>query len=267
MITKDLKTAVLRCAQSIDNQRIKRPVVNWQSTPLAPWATGMIEAFDVSFKTIVPSTKEGLIDLLNPSEDWVEEHFKERVSGLPLNPGESYLKWPYYKMDKTMRPGEKFSHTYMERFWPKYASPEHMNTMGNPVLTHGNFGIRNLWGDLNDVVNLLAKDPYTRQAYIPIWFPEDTGNSNNVRVPCSLGYLFTIANGLLNITYYMRSCDYYRHLRDDIYLACRLSQWMVEQLNVNNEFSILKPGFITMHIANLHIFEHELKRLQNELKA
>ncbi len=36
-----------------------------------------------------------------------------------------------------------------------------------------NRGIRYRYADLHDVIDTLNKDPLTRQAYIPIWFPED----------------------------------------------------------------------------------------------
>jgi thymidylate synthase len=70
----------------------------------------------------------------------------------------------------------------------------------------------------------------TRQAYFPIFFPEDTGAVHGGRIPCTLGYHFLLRSGLLHCWYEIRSCDAVRHFRDDLYLATRLVQWVVAEL-------------------------------------
>jgi thymidylate synthase len=79
------------------------------------------------------------------------------------------------------------------------------------------------------VIDLLRDRPTTRQAFIPIWFPEDTGAHHGERVPCTLGYHLMARDGRLKIVYYMRSCDFLRHFRDDVYMAGRLCQWVCER--------------------------------------
>ena len=176
----------------------------------------MRELLNVSITYPIPSTKRELVFGVNPNLPWADTHFEERVGGKPLNPGESYKSWPFYKMDKEMRrEGDKFSHTYMERFWPKYTGE--LEKMGPREGIKRNKGIRYQYGDLLDVVNQLAADAYTRQAYLPIFFPEDTGNLMNQRVPCSIGYHFIMRDYKLHIIYYIRSCDYMRHFKDDVY--------------------------------------------------
>lgn len=226
----------------------------WQSVPIDK---GMFEVYNVSFSVPMTSNISLLNDEVKPNQPWADVHFKERVSGIPLNPGESYKAWPFYGRDKEMRTeGEQFSHTYMERFWPKRAGMDSNST---------NIGIRYEYGDLNSIINLLEREPNTRQAYLPIFFPEDTGNENNVRVPCTLGYLFTQREGFLHMIYYIRSCDYLRHFRDDIYLAVRLNLWLLEQLKGRNDWwKNVKPGVFTMHIASLHVFDIEKNLLQNK---
>jgi thymidylate synthase len=187
---------------------------------------------------------------------WAEDHFIERVSRQPLNPGNEYKNWPYYKNvawnDKQFRnQDEKFTHTYMERYWPKYA-PQGSGHVANP-------GIRYDYGDLDDVVNLLLKEPHTRQAYLPVWFPEDTGSVHGGRVPCSIGYHILIRNRQLSIHYLIRACDYIRHLRNDVYLTMRLAYWIKDELMRRGEykFSELSLGTMTMDIINLHVFYNE----------
>lgn len=232
----------------------------------------MRELLDISFKYAIP-TQQALASEINPNLPWAYDHFLERVSGQPLNPGESYKTWPFYKMDKEMRTeGEQFSHTYMERFWPKEAGEIYNIQKEHGYVSHQTReksllkGIRYPYGDLNDVVKQLINDPSTRQAYLPIFYPEDTGNVMNQRVPCTLGYHFIMRNDKLHITYYIRSCDYIRHFRDDVYLACKLLYWVLEKLNNTGVIvgGNIKPGNLTMHVISLHVFESDMYRLQKE---
>jgi thymidylate synthase len=118
-------------------------------------------------------------------------------------------------------------------------------------------GIKYEYGDLSDVVALLSSDPYTRQAYLPIWFPEDTGGGSK-RAPCTLGYHFIMRENKLDITYYIRSCDMLRHFRDDIYLTHRLALWVITQCMARNpKWKEVEPGTFNMHITSLHIFAND----------
>lgn len=207
----------------------------------------------VFFELQVPISEDDWRKRTSPNLPWAEDHFQERVSGKPLNPAPSSDYWPFKKnghkdhLDDT----QKFSHTYPERFWPKFA--------GTPNVRYANRGIRYHYGDLLDVVNLLIKSPLTRQAFLPVWFPEDTGSTLGQRVPCSLGYHFMIRDDFLSCTYMIRSCDFVRHFRDDIYMAGRLMQWIVDMFN-NQELqeedflATIQPGYLTTHIMNLHAF-------------
>jgi thymidylate synthase len=120
-------------------------------------------------------------------------------------------------------------------------------------------GIRYEYGDLMDVVEQLRKNLYTRQAVLPVFFPEDTGNINNVRVPCSLHYHFMFRQGLLHMRYDMRSCDFVRHFRDDVYLAARLLQWMGQQIEQPH-------GKLYVTIGSLHAMEGDRWKLEQERK-
>jgi len=228
------------------------PVGEWQSIQNKdmPQAS-TIEVEDVSFKIQLPLGISELQELIEPNLPWAEDHFQERISGIPHNPPPSAAYWPFAQRgheDFTVE--KKFSHTYPERMWPKFAG----DTIG------ANGGIRYSLGDLDDVVKLLRERPGTRQAYLPIWFPEDTGAVEGQRVPCTLGYHFLVRNGYLKIVYYIRSCDYYRHFRDDVYMAARLAQWTSEQIGAT-------VGTLAMHISSLHVFKAERGRVETEYAA
>jgi len=219
----------------------------------------------------MPNIPGELEKLTKANLPWAEDHFQERISGMPSNPGEQYKNWPYWHGQKEMMAGEYFSHTYQERFWPKHANnlPGHVPEYPGVTKFLGtkvNTGIRYALGDLEDVIQLLISDPHTRQAYLPIFFPEDTGAAHKQRVPCTLGYLFQYRNGLLHMTYYIRSCDYIRHFRDDIYMAVRLAQYIKNRLYIadpTGEFSDIALGAFDMHIGSLHVFKGELKKVND----
>lgn len=275
----------IEAIESVRTQLLNRgKVVNTEKWQGIKAPQPMFEAFEISFSSFMGTNLDILRDEVKPQLPWADVHFEERVSGLPLNPGESYKIWPTYGQDDKMRRDKVFDHTYMERYYPKYAGNILGARIKQPIHTDKeiyqeielfqtenkktinsipNFGIRYYYGDLDDVMNLLIREPFTRQAYLPIFFPEDTGSIFGGRVPCTLGYLFTQREGYLHITYYIRSCDYLRHFRDDIYLTVRLVYWMLERMGEKSEFwRNVKPGIFTMHMASLHCFAIEKPKIE-----
>jgi len=215
------------------------------------------ELEDVNFTIKVPESQNQWASEIKPNLPWAEDQFQERISGQPLNPPPSHEWWPFNvkKNELHIKQG-KFSHTYPERFWPRYASATD-DPNDRPIGPDGsNRGIRYRYGDLADLVRLLKTRLYTRQAYLPIWFPEDTGAHHKERVPCSLGYHFLNREGGMKIVYYMRSCDFIRYFRDDVYMAGRLLQWVCDQIGS-------KPSRLVMYISSLHIFQNDLIIMKN----
>jgi hypothetical protein len=209
-----------------------------------------------------PQLIDYLADEIRPNLPWADEHFEERVGGVPMNPDPSHERWPWWKgQDDSTKKGGKFSHTYSERFWPKQAG----DMPDKKMWVHPIKGLRYTYGDLNDLLDLMLREPHGRQAFLPIFFPEDTGAVHGGRIPCTLGYWFVLRDGKLNMTYYIRSCDYVRHFRDDIYLAVRLQLWVLQQVQQlalahadHGEYEPwldVTPGTFTMHIGSLHFHE------------
>jgi thymidylate synthase len=171
----------------------------------------------------------------------------------------------------------RFDHTYQERIWPKWAGHNTMRDHGRAEWAK-KAGIRYEYGDLDDVVALLRREPFTRQAYLPIWFPEDTGVVFGGRAPCTLGYHFMRRTNRLHMWYDIRSCDFVRHFRNDLYLASRLLLWVLEQLTVRfhewkmsdpktmsleNQWTNVMPGYLYFCAHSLHYFkgdEHHVTR-------
>lgn len=238
----------------------------WQSQKTDEMPTRELQ--NVSICYALPESMTRLAVETDANIPWAEDHFQERVSGEPLNPPPSSRWWPYAQADNAEhKKDEKFSHTYPERMWPKQAGYDEIPEQGLPKARFHRYGIRFGYGDLEDVVQQLKKSPMTRQAYLPIWFPEDTGAVHGERVPCTLGYHFLIRDGKLTITYYIRSCDFLRHFSDDVYMAGRLAQWMVERLNEdsapNEHYAVWE---LVMHISSFHIFEGDVPTIQQRVK-
>jgi hypothetical protein len=259
---------------SLRTQFLSAPLVEaarWQST-VAPQP--MAELFNQSFTL---QLFEGIdLDIyregIRPNLPWADRHFEEeRVSGEPINPGETWKIWPYARSAAAhLREGEnidRYDHSYAERYWPKCAGLTEDGRLASldQAEYNNNLGIRFPIGDLNDLVQILLDDPLTRQAYLPIFFPEDTRAATmNKRVPCTLGYHFICRNSQLHIIYPMRSCDFVRHFRDDVYLTIRLLLWVLDRLKEADPetWGDVWPGTFRMHITSLHMFEQDQKNLR-----
>lgn len=239
---------------------------SWQGIKKPP---EFFEALNVSFAAMIPPIATIALQI-KPNLPWADDHFLERIGGRPLNPGEQYKNWPPYKNnpsnDKFRTTGEgQFSHTYMERFWPKDAGINDGNSIEEKIFKT-NRGIRYEYGDLNTMIEVMKAEPFTRQAYLPIWFPEDGEAAlAGARVPCTLGYHFIRRGDSLHVSYYIRSCDFIRHFRDDIYLCCKLAYHILKILKANDYTKWLNvtPGIFTMHISSLHIFSKEYNFLKD----
>lgn len=246
-------------------------VGEWQSQKSVEGANTTYEILNASFEMPMPETLDEAVRIVGPNISWAEDHFQERVSGEPLNPPPSHAWWPFAVAGNDMHKSEeKFSHTYPERYWPKFANIGETRPNGRRVFVPHN-GVRYEYGDLGDVVDLLTRSPYTRQAYLPVWFPEDTGSVSGQRVPCTLGYQFLIretpAGKVLHIMYHMRSCDFMRHLADDIYMTIRLAQWVRDQIQDRGGWHHIKMGRLYFSAGSLHIFEPDRAALSGIVRA
>lgn len=234
-ITKILKR--FDCQKRMNKDRKK-----WQSTEIKDffWECE-------NFIWTVPSPdwdKEKAIEELQPQVEWCEAHFKERIGGEPLNPPPSHTMWNC-KTSEFLSQDGKFSHTYPERFWPKSLMPK---------------GIRFNTADYDTVVEVLKKDRYTRQCFLPIFFNEDlTASLENERVPCTLGYYFYYKEGYLNCNYIIRSIDVIRHLNNDLYLTFLLLQDLSQKLD-------MRVGKIVLIAFNMHCFGNDQYTLKQRIK-
>lgn len=148
---------------------------------------------------------------------------------------------------------KRFNHNYMQRLWPKRLEG------GSCFMGHGHS-----YGDLEDLVMLLAAEPHTRQAWIPLFFPEDTGFSDGGRKMCSLGYQVLVRDNRAHMFYPLRSCDFVRHWADDCYLAVRMLLWIIEKCRTVNPdaWNKILPGEYCMHMTSLHVFKQDMEKMK-----
>lgn len=217
------------------------------------------ELMNVTEHIKVDIEKSAWMETVKPNLPWAEDHFQERIGGEPLNPSPSEAWWPFARKNNAEHKDEqqKFSHTYPERFWPKFAGDVPQAKLAGG----GTWGIRYPYGDLLDLIRVLQNNPMSRQAYLPIWFPEDlTAAKEGLRVPCSMGYHFIWCGDCraLDCVYTMRSCDLVRFYRDDIYMAGRLLQFVANNAQ-------MPVGTLVLHIDNLHCFPGDVPMLNAQL--
>jgi hypothetical protein len=269
--------------QLVDELVATQPIMTetWQAMNVrGSVAHRMHELEDMTIVVPLPALWDGPM-FMAPDLPWAEDHFNERVSGIPYNPPPSAAEWPHaVRGNADHTTGTEYDHTYPERFWPRFANEGQTRPNGRQVFVPHN-GIRFEYGNLSDVVALLVRDRGTRQAYLPVWFPEDTGAERDgkaIRVPCTLGYHFMIRDGELSCRYYLRSCDVYRHLNNDVYMAARLIAWVADavnhytaldydegQLPISPIPADITPGRLVMHIASLHLFVADVPKLKERM--
>ena len=213
----------------------------WQGKEKPPL---MLEILHADLIAKMSNSMAEASDIVKASQPWASEHFAERVGGIPLNPPPSHIKW--LTGTNEYLSGKAFSHSYPERMW----------------CDRSRDGIRFKWGNLSDAVKLLKQEPFTRQCYIPMWFPEDLSAAcEGERVPCSFGWHVINRAGQLHMSYHMRSCDVVRHLHNDLYFANCLALWLNEQAELD-----LEMGYLHFSSTSLHCFENDRYALEQLIK-
>ena len=245
----DIGEGLYKLRKLLSTQGYEVTTERWQGKEEPP---AFLEILHADLVAKMANSAEGASNLVKATQPWADVHFEERVSGVPYNPPPSHTMW--LKDTEKYLSGSAFSHSYPERMW----------------CDKNTDGIRFKWGNLDDAVSLLKKEPMTRQCYVPMWFPEDLTAANmGERVPCTFGWHFINRGDELHCAYHMRSCDVIRHLHNDLYFANRLTLWLIEKSGLN-----LKPGYLHFSASSLHCFtvdryvlKMKLEEYENENKT
>jgi len=162
--------------------------------------------------------------LENLTLDWCKAEFEERVSPIPINPGEAWrLRSDVWTQFLTKG---FFDYTYNVRMREQL-----------PI-----------------IIEELKERPNTRQAVIEIHNNQFDIYSlgGQRRIPCSLNYTFLIRKGRLDIYYMQRSCDFVTHYANDVWQAIRLMKYVADKVEVDY-------GHFHHYIVSLHAFHKDLK--------
>ncbi len=242
MEVHNLKRGLFLLRKDLCDNGYKIETERWQGATNHP---EFLEVLHASMKFKMESDPREASNALEATQPWADVHFDERVSGIPHNPPPSHTMW-LKDTDKYLSKDEAFSHSYPERMW-----------------CDDRDGIRFKWGNLNKAVELLKKEPSTRQCYIPIWFPEDiTAACQGERVPCTFGWHFMIRDKKMHCAYHMRSCDVRRHLMNDLYFANRLALWLIYKTGM-----ALDAGILHFSSTSLHCFNVDKMWLEEETRS
>lgn len=240
---RDLREGLTALRRTLFKQGYEIKTERWQGTEEPPV---FLEILHADLVAPMYDTQEKASDGCSATQPWADVHFEERVSGIPYNPPPSHTMWLKDTDKYLSKETPAFSHSYPERMWCDTTKD----------------GIRFKWGNLGDAVELLKKEPNTRQCYIPMWFPEDLNAANKgERVPCTFGWHFMLRGKQLHCSYHMRSCDVVRHLHNDLFFANSLCLWLIDKAGLD-----AKPGYLHFSSTSLHCFANDryvLERLIN----
>ena len=86
---------------------------------------------------------------------------------------------------------------------------------------------------IEDIVNLLGKNPQSRRAYLPIYTLTDlTEGTGGLNTPCTIGIHFLIRDAKLISIVTMRSNDVYYGLTNDIVVFTMLQEYVADRLGL-----------------------------------
>jgi len=237
-IFKNLTDALGEIARDLREMGIRVHSKTYQDVDIAN--NPDFEAYEVQNYTYLVTDINPRDPGLRPTQPWVTNELVERLSGHPLNPGEAY-KLRRNVWDQFLRAG-KFAYTYAERI----ARVEKHRELKEVY--------HRLPSQVDLIVDLLKKDPASRQAFMSIWNPDiDLERAGGeARIPCSLGYYFQIRQGRLNMTYLQRSADFSTHFHNDIWLAINLQDAIAQRLEV-------PLGYFCHWLGSLHVFSKDVR--------
>ena len=108
------------------------------------------------------------------------------------------------------------------------------------------------WFRRDQIVQTLREDPGSRQAVVTFW-QNQLPQHGTRDVPCTVGLLFLVNDGKLDLTVTMRSNDIWLGFPYDVYTFTMLQNWVAAELGIQ-----LGTYY---HLANsLHLYTHNLEQ-------
>ncbi len=132
------------------------------------------------------------------------------------------------------------------KIWDDFSNPGDVVTVAYGYRWRRHFGR----DQIKLLVDLLTKDPSSRQAVIVTWDPasDGLGGVSKSNVPCPFTFTVNIIGGRLNLLNVVRSNDMILGFPHDVAGFALLQCILAQKLGV-------KPGIYTHTIANAHIYD------------
>ncbi len=147
----------------------------------------------------------------------------------------------------------------------KYYSKLYPQFSDDGITAHGAYGPR-IFGDKQyktnswqAIINLLLRDPDSRQAIIPIYRAEDVGLQAK-DIPCTCVIQFLLRSNKLSCITYMRSNDLYLGLPYDVFSFTMLQELMALSLGAD-------LGVYKHIVGSLHVYEKHFENLEKIISA
>ena len=177
--------------------------------------------------TVVNPNPDDLSSIV--TQPYCDLEWAERESGMEGNPCNPGLSWKSRKevWEEFLQDDGTFAYAYPERFAEN--------------------------DQVRRVVERLKVDPDSRQLFISIWNPSDIAKMGGIsRIPCTLGYLVQCREGRIDLTYLQRSCDFATHMKNDIFFAVKLQEYIAKETGY-------EMGRYTHWFGSLHVFQRDVK--------
>jgi len=207
----------------------------------------------------------------NANEAYEYLHDQIIQNGVDFGDTKALFNVGFYMTDpkdrKIINRERKWSEKYAEAEWQWYKSGDpHVSTLGDiygkvPEIwkrmadengqVNSNYGYQ--WErarQLENVVEMLIKNPSTRQACISIYDGKEISDYAS-DTPCTYAVQFTILDNRLNMCVTMRSNDLWFGFCNDQYCFSKLQQLVSERLK-------LKTGTYYHFVHNLHLYNKQI---------
>ncbi len=110
---------------------------------------------------------------------------------------------------------------------------------------------------LKNVIEILKKDPDSRRMVVSAWNPMDSRMM--ALDPCHYSWEVNVLNGKLNLKWNQRSVDTMLGLPFNIASYGVLLHLLAKEAN-------LKPGFLTAHLGDTHIYKNHIQGAMEQIK-
>lgn len=109
---------------------------------------------------------------------------------------------------------------------------------------------------ISALITLLSEQPNTRQAVLSLWHPHDLLHAvarDKNDLPCTIGLVFSLRDGKLNLSAFMRSNDLWLGLPYDVFCFTGLQILIALALKV-------QVGWYQHHAHSLHVYDRNLEK-------